>query len=268
MLGGTLVNLVAIALGQQAALPADQRRHVPLLVDEFHALPAANYEAFLAELAKDGASLVLATQSLGALDTVDPQRGLRNTVFENVDHLFAFNCSAEDARQLALELGAPIEPADLVELGDYQCYARLSSGGERLPAFHLRLDAPPVADTVVRDLVAAAPGVRYGRGAAGVANDRAAMLERLEVQAWSGSSHEGGRSNTDPEGGRIPPASAGTVMGPPSSDGHKRNQQRPARLSEAGRATGAPQLRLELHTQPAAGTGGPEHHEAEAPGRD
>src|SRR5229473_8541591 len=45
MLGGTLVNLVAIALGQQAALPADQRRHVALIVDEFHALPAANYEA-------------------------------------------------------------------------------------------------------------------------------------------------------------------------------------------------------------------------------
>src|SRR5439155_26494823 len=78
--------------------------------------PAANYEAFLAELAKYGASLVLATQSLGALDTVDPQRGLRNTVFANVDHLFAFNCSAEDARSLALELGAPIDPADLVDV--------------------------------------------------------------------------------------------------------------------------------------------------------
>src|SRR5216683_1544027 len=216
---------------------------------------AANYEAFLAELAKYGASLVLATQSLGALDTVDPQRGLRNTVFANVDHLFAFNCSAEDARSLALELGAPIEPSDLVELGDYQCYARLSSGGERLPAFHLRLDSPPVADTVVRDLVAAASGTRYGRDAAVVADDRAAMLERLEAQAWSESSHEGGRSKTDPEAGRLPPASAGSVMGPPpSSDNQKRNQQRPARSSESGRATGTPQLKLELHAQPAQAT--------------
>ena len=161
--------------------------------------------------------------------------------------------------------------ADLVELGDYQCYARLSSGGERLPAFHLRLDAPPVADAVIRDLVAAASGTRYGRDAAVVADDRVAMLERLEVQAWSESSHESGRSNTDPEGGRIPPASAGTVMGPQSSsDGQKRNQQRPARSSEAGRATGTPQLKLDLHTQPAqaAGTGGPEHHEEGAPGKD
>ena len=95
------------------------------------------------------------------------------------------------------------------------------------------------------------------------------MLERLEAQAWSESSHEGGRSNTDPESGRIPPASAGTVMGPPpSSDGHKRNQQRPARLSEAGRATGTPQLKLELHTQPAAGTGGPTRHEEGTPGNE
>ena len=181
-----------------------------------------------------------------------------------MDHLFAFNCSAEDARSLALELGAPIEPADLVELGDYQCYARLSSGGERLPAFHLRLDLPPVADTVVRDLVAAASGTRYGRDATVVADDRAAMLERLEAQAWSESGHQGGRSNTDPEGGRIPPASAGTVIGPPPpSHGQKRNQQRPARSSQAGRATGAPQLKLELHTQraQAAGTGGSEQPE-------
>jgi hypothetical protein len=264
MLGGTLVNLVATALGQQATLPPDQRRHVALLVDEFHALPAANYEAFLAELGKYGASLVLSTQSLGALDTVDPQRGLRNAVFANVDHLFAFNCSAEDARPLALELGAPIEPADLVELGDYQCYSRLSSSGERLPAFHLRLDAPPVADTVVRDVVAAASGALYGRDAAAVAADRAALLERLEVQAWAESSHKGGRSTTDPESGRIPPASAGSVMGPtPPTTGRKRNQQRPARPSDVGRAARTPQLQMELEAKPgqAATGGGPEGRE-------
>jgi len=121
--------------------------------------------------------------------------------------------------------------------------------------------------------VAAASGTRYGRDSAVVADDRAAMLERLEAQAWSESSHEGGRSRTDPEAGRLPPASAGTVMGPPPpspSDGHKRNQQRPARSSEAGRMSGAPQLKLELHTQPdqAAGTGGPEHREEGAPDKD
>ena len=58
---------------------------------------------------------------------------------------------------------------------------------------------------------------------------------------------------------------------PPPSEGQKRNQQRPARLSEAGRATGTPQLKLELHTQPAqaaASTGGREHPEGGATDED
>src|SRR5262249_6437265 len=158
------------------------RRHVAVLVDEFHALPAADYEAFLAELAKYGASLVLATQSLGAIDDLDPARGLRHAVFANVDQIFAFNCSAEDARVLAPELGGRIEASDLVELGDYQCYARLSHQGERLPAFHVRLDVPPMADLNVRATLAASSATEYGRDVAAVAGDRASLLERIDAQ--------------------------------------------------------------------------------------
>ena len=118
-----------------------------------------------------------------------------------------------------------------MELGDYQCYARLSSAVNDCRLFTCGWTRRQSPTSVVRDLVAARFGTRYGRDAAVVADDRAAMLERLEVQAWSESSHAGGRSNTDPEGGRIPPALGGTMGPPPSSDRQKRNQQRPARLS-------------------------------------
>ncbi|MDQ6669209.1 MAG: type IV secretory system conjugative DNA transfer family protein [Chloroflexota bacterium] len=250
LIGGTLLNQVALAVGQQAVLPPARRRHVAVLVDEFHALPAADYEAFLAELGKYGASLVLATQSLGMLDAIDADRGLRHTVFANVDHLYAFNCSAEDARALAPELGGRIELADLVELGDHQCYARLSHHGERLPAFHLRLDPPPEADPSVAEVLAACSAAQYGRDAAVVAADRAAVLERLDGPV----SVEGhGRANTDPEGGRIPPASAGTVA-PPRS-GARRNEQRPtgpAPERHAGpvRIDAAPRSELGLRHSP------------------
>lgn len=234
MIGGTLVNLLALAVGHQAALPPGQRRHVALLVDEFHALPAANYEAFLAELAKYGASLVLATQSLGALDEVDPGRGLRHAVFANVDHLFAFNCSAEDAAMLAPELGAPLLPADLVELGDHQCYARLSYRGERLPTFHLQLDTPPVGDAAVRQTLAACSAMTYGRAFAAVAIDRATLLDRIEApdEADRGD-WEMGRTNIDPENGRIPPASAG-LMGVLSTGGERRRNDGRTRKASGG----------------------------------
>jgi hypothetical protein len=237
MIGGTLINLLALAVGHQTGLQPSQRRQVALLVDEFHALPAANYEAFLAELAKYGASLILATQSLGALDEVDPGRGLRHAVFANVDHVFAFNCSAEDAALLAPELGAPIQPADLVELGDHQCYARLSYAGERLPACHIRLDAPPEGDTAVRDTLAAYSAMRFGREFAIVAADRAALLRQIDVTDDEPADTEHtGRATTDPENGRIPPASAGSVEKSTGAGGNRpRNESRGRpRLQAAG----------------------------------
>jgi Helicase HerA, central domain len=205
LLGGTVANLVALAIGRQAALAPTRRRHVALLVDEFHALPAADYPALLAELAKFGASLTLATQTLGALAAVGSDQELLYAVFGNVDHIFAFNCAASDARVLAPELGAPLEPADLVELGDYQCYARLSHQGERLPAFHLRLDPPPAPDPVVRDLLAATSAACYGRDAQSVATDRDALLDRMAQLARSKSSQSGdGEALNDRGKGALP----------------------------------------------------------------
>jgi hypothetical protein len=204
LLGGTLANLVALAIGRQASLPVEARRHVALLVDEFHALPAADYAALLAELGKYGASLTLATQTLGALVRSGGDQQLLHAVFGNVDHLFAFNCAAADARVLAPELGAPLDAADLVELGDYQCYARLSYQGERLPAFHLRLDPPPAGDTVVHDLLAASSALRYGRDARHAAADREVLLERLAQLGRARSAQGTGQALDDPGKGALP----------------------------------------------------------------
>jgi hypothetical protein len=246
MIGGTLINLLALAVGQQAVLPPNQRRQVTLLVDEFHAVPAANYEAFLAELGKYGASLVLATQSLGALDEVDPGRCLRHAVFANVDHVFAFNCSAEDAAVMAPELGGPIEPADLVELGDHQCYARLSHLGERLPAFHLGLDTPPDGDAAVGAMLAACSAATFGRDIAAVSSDRAALLQQIDVpdDEPAAESHSG-RAKLDPENGRIPPASAGSVASASADGKRRRNEGRARKPSAEGRPTQQP-LGLEV----------------------
>jgi len=264
MIGGTLINLLALAVGQQAALEPQQRRHVALLVDEFHALPAANYEAFLAELAKYGASLVLATQSLGALDEVDPGRGLRHAVFANTDHLFAFNCSAADAALLAPELGTPLEPPDLVELGAYQCYARLSHAGERLPAFHLRLDAPPEGDADVREMLAACSAATYARDFDAVAADRAALLALIESpDEQDEQDGHTGRSKVDPENGSVPPATSTDTAGP--SRGNRRNEGRPPGSSH-DRPADAPKSQLPLDLDQAGQSvrpgEGPVHAEA------
>ena len=126
--------------------------------------------------------MTLATQSLTKLAALDreQQRALRATVFANLDGLFAFHTSADDAQYLARELGAEVDDQDLIAVGEYQCYARISAHGERLPTFSLRLDPPPASDAALADRLAMASAARYGRAVAAVEQDLRSALDRVE----------------------------------------------------------------------------------------
>ncbi|MCC6178483.1 MAG: hypothetical protein IT305_24520 [Chloroflexi bacterium] len=183
LIGGSLINLVSLLIGEQAVLPDAQRRSSTLIVDEFHTMPGADYEGILSELSKYGASLILATPSRARLEALDrdPGRSLRATVFANLDGLFAFHTSAEDARYLVQELGEEIDEHDLVELGEHQCYAKLSAGGERLPTFSVALDPPPASNNGLRDDLAEQSSARYGRDVRAVDEDLRSALARIEL---------------------------------------------------------------------------------------
>jgi hypothetical protein len=186
LIGSTLLNLVTLAVAEQAGLPATARLPISIFVDEFHTIPGADYEAILSELNKYGANLLLATQSLARLLALgrDEGRGLRATVFANLDGLFAFNCSAEDAEYLVPELGGAIDEQDLMELAEHHCYIRISSAGKRLPTFSVHLDPPLLPDLRLGADLARASAERYGRDAAAVDADREALAARiLELHA-------------------------------------------------------------------------------------
>jgi hypothetical protein len=124
---------------------------------------------------------------------------------------------------------------------DHQCYARLSHHGERLPAFHLGLDAPPDGDAAVGAMLAACSAATYGPDMAAVSSDRAALLKQIDVpdDEPAAESHSG-RAKLDPENGRIPPASAGSVASASADGKRRRNEGRAKKTirgSEADAAT-------------------------------
>ena len=80
----------------------------------------------LAELCKYGGSFDLATQWLVYLDRLD--RTMCATVLANIDHPFAIHVAGEDACLLQ-ELDS-ISEDDITSLDDFQCYVKLSRGGE------------------------------------------------------------------------------------------------------------------------------------------
>jgi hypothetical protein len=235
LIGGTLLNLAARAVSSQSSLPPDQRRSVTMAVDEFHTIPGADYEQVFGELAKYGANMILATQTLARLDRLteaDRTRDLRAAVFSNLDGLFAFHTSAEDAEYLAEELGGGLNKQDLLELGHYQCYVRITDvrNGERLPAFSVRLEPPPASDPALAERLAAASAERYGRNVVDVELDLEAAAERVR--------HSGSAPQTDQENA----ASGNSATGTPSSSRTPAGGQvpRPRRASTSRKAGGKP----------------------------
>ncbi|HET7767791.1 MAG TPA: hypothetical protein VFN74_03385 [Chloroflexota bacterium] len=244
LVGGCIVNLAGLVVGQQAALPERERKGMTLIVDEFHSMPGADYEGILAELAKFGCNLVLATQSLSKLQALDrdQRRTLRATVFSNLDGLFAFHVSAEDAQYLVKELGGELEIPDLVEMGEHRCYAKISARGTRLPVFSVELDPPLAGDAAVADHLAAESAGRYGRAAARIQSDLDAALERvrlnrLKEERSKGSKEQHGKGERDGRSGRggaAPPRARND--GRPHADADADADARPptARPSNAG----------------------------------
>lgn len=160
-----MISLIAgffhITLAEQARLAPNQRRRFFVLIDEFQTLAGIDYQTMLAELRKYGGSFALATQSLTYLDRLDHgSRTLRATVLSNIDHLFAFAMSGDDARLLHLD---GVGPEDITGLPDYECYARLSLHGRRLPLFSLRLFPAPQPDAQQQQRVRERSQQRAGR---------------------------------------------------------------------------------------------------------
>jgi hypothetical protein len=173
-------------------------------VDEFHTLPGADYEQVLGELAKYGANLMLASQTLARLDRLtDAQRtrNLRASVFSNLDGLFAFHTGAEDAAYLAEELGGGLDAQDLLELGHYQAYARVTDvrTGERLPAFSVQLDPPPESNEHLALRLARLSAEQYGRDLLDVELDLQSALERIRGPRRATESGEAEEPASRPE---------------------------------------------------------------------
>jgi hypothetical protein len=197
------------------------RKPVTLVVDEFHTLPGADYEQVLGELAKYGANVLLATQTLSRLDRLtDAQRtrNLRASVFSNLDGLFAFHTSAEDAAYLAEELGGGLDGQDMLELGHYQCYARLTDvrTGERLPTFSVQLEPPPDGDDQLAIRLARLSAERYGRDALDVELDLQSAMERIRGPRRPAEIDDADESAKPPEPATPDngtPGAAGVVVG-------------------------------------------------------
>src|ERR1051326_1025480 len=128
---------------------------------------------------------------------------------------------------------------DVLELGRYQCYARITDArtGERLPAFRVQFAPPPVGDTTQAIALARASAEKYGRDALDVELDLQSALHRIAGPRRGITSAEPGEAAT-PVGSGIP-AAAGVIAGAEMPERRARsstsnNATRRAKASDEG----------------------------------
>jgi hypothetical protein len=154
LLGSLIFASVWQAATARARLPETRRKDAAVYIDEAHNVLnlGGSVSDMLAEARGYRLSMVLAHQHLAQLPR-DTQLALsanaRNKIF--------FNCSPEDARQLALHTQPELDEHDVSHLDAYIAAARLVIGNRETSAFTLATN-PPRPETgqreQVRDLIA------------------------------------------------------------------------------------------------------------------
>jgi hypothetical protein len=148
LLGAVILDYLNFAVRDQSAIAdASARARAVLVVDEFQSIPGVDYKGLLAELRKMGASFILATQALGQIDAIGLK--LRETILSNIDSLFVFQTSAEDADLLRHELDESVSATDIINLDDYNCYVKTQFQGKRLRVMHVETLPPAVGDSAI-----------------------------------------------------------------------------------------------------------------------
>jgi hypothetical protein len=176
LLGAVLIDHINFAVREQMAIAnPSARARVVVVVDEFQSIPGVDYPGFLAELQKMGASFILATQALGQLEALSEV--LRPAILSNIETLFVFQTSADDADVLRHELDDEVTATDIINLADHSCYVKTQVGRDRLPVMHLETLPPQAGDRTIAEQVIGQMS-RYARPVKVVEAERKAFLER------------------------------------------------------------------------------------------
>jgi len=140
--GVLILSFIEGAVREFWNMEKEERPKVVIVVDEAQFLPY-NWQAFLGELMKFGVRVILGTQSITQMKEALGAEVVA-AIKANVSNFFIFQSSADCASSLIEELGVKMEspegfyPADIVGLGDHECYVRFIHNGKPVPPFWMK----------------------------------------------------------------------------------------------------------------------------------
>ena len=144
VMGGLIVSTIMHAAFSRGRSDEAARRPFMLLVDEFPSFTTEAFASLLPEARKYGLSLTLAHQHVSQME-----RSIFDAVIGNVGTLIAFRVGAQNAPEIARQLGN-LPPGDLITLPNHHAYVQLMIDGQKSRAFSMQTWPPPIGISEVR----------------------------------------------------------------------------------------------------------------------
>lgn len=160
LLGMVVVGKILMAALSRTDQPEAERRDFYLYLDEFQNVTTTSIAQILSEARKYRLILILAHQFIGQL-----KEEISKAVFGNVGSLVSFRVGPEDAEFLEKQFAPVFTAHDIVNVDNYQAFARLLMNNELTKPFNLKTYPPTHGDQEVANALKELSRLRYGRDA-------------------------------------------------------------------------------------------------------
>ncbi len=158
LLGMIIIGKLLMAALARVDMPEDERKDFYLYIDEFQNVTTDSIAQILSEARKYRLSLTIAHQFIGQLS-----EEISKAVFGNVGSMCAFRVGAEDAEQLEKQFAPEFSAADLMNVDNYNAFAKILLNGQTTPAFNLTTYPPSAVDHELAGYLKELSRLRYGR---------------------------------------------------------------------------------------------------------
>lgn len=173
LLGMVIVGKILMAALSRSDIPEDQRADFYLYLDEFQNVTTNSIAQILSEARKYHLCMILAHQFIGQL-----KEEISKAVFGNVGSMVAFRVGPEDGEFLEKQFAPVFEARDLVNVDNYQAFAKLLINNTVTKPFNMKTYPPTKGDQGLANAFKELSRLRYGRDAATV---NAEIMTRIKI---------------------------------------------------------------------------------------
>ncbi|MCL4403947.1 type IV secretory system conjugative DNA transfer family protein [Patescibacteria group bacterium] len=158
LLGMIIVGKVLMAALSRADVAQEKRRDFYLYIDEFQNFTTDSIAIILSEARKYRLNLTVAHQFIAQLSDK-----IKDAVFGNVGSMISFRVGPQDAAALVKQFAPVFNEEDLVNIDNFNAYAKLLVHGETTKPFNIRTRRAPKGDPAFAEALREASAARFGR---------------------------------------------------------------------------------------------------------